>query len=68
MKTLSQKAARAALNVPATFRGGVYVTTNGTATLHIMTAEDRAAELHNVQRLTAFDARLKALKERGTPC
>lgn len=68
MKTLSQKAARASLNNPQTFRGGVYVTTNGAATLHIMTAEEREAELCSVQRRTAFDIQLKAMQERGVPC
>lgn len=68
MKTLSQKAARAALNKPQTFRGGVYVTTNGAATLHIMTAEEREAELCSVQRNTAFDSQLKAMQEKGVPC
>jgi hypothetical protein len=68
MKTLSQKAARASLGEPATFRGGVYVTTNGTATLHIMTAEERELERANIHRERAFEVRLKTLKERGTPC
>lgn len=68
MKTLSQKAARDALNKPQTFRGGVYVTTNGAATLHIMTAEEREAELCSVHRSTAFDSQLKAMQEKGVPC
>lgn len=65
MKTLSQKSARAALGNPETFRGGVYVTTNGTATLHIMTAEERLREHANTYADRVFDAKLKAMQQGG---
>ncbi|MEJ4044355.1 hypothetical protein [Erwinia sp. SLM-02] len=45
MATISQKAARDLLGSPENFRGGVFVTRNGTAELFIQTAAEREAEL-----------------------
>lgn len=45
MTTISQKSAREMLGSPEQFRGGVFVTKNGSAELFIQTAEEREAEL-----------------------
>lgn len=44
-KTLSQKATRENLGSPDNFKGGVWVTKNGTAELFVQTASERQEEL-----------------------
>ena len=43
--TMSHKAVRESLSNPDLFKGGVYVTKNGTAELFIQPAAERQAEL-----------------------
>jgi len=45
MTTISQKSAREMLGTPEQFRGGDYITINGTTELFIQTADEREAEL-----------------------
>ncbi|MDK2377908.1 hypothetical protein [Serratia fonticola] len=44
-KTLSQQATRESLGSPDSFKGGVWVTKNGTAELFVQTALERQEEL-----------------------
>lgn len=45
VNAMSQRAAREGLSSPDNFKGGVYVTKNGSPELFIQTAEERAIEL-----------------------
>lgn len=46
VRAVSQRSARDTLGSPEMFRGGVFVTKNGTPELFIQTAEERMAELN----------------------
>ncbi len=61
--TMSQKAARDGLGTPELFKGGVFVTKNGTAELFIQTATEREEELAKLEheRQTAALVRLVML-------
>ena len=61
--TMSQKAARDGLGSPDLFKGGVFVTKNGTAELFIQTAAEREEELaqREYERQTSALVRLVML-------
>jgi hypothetical protein len=58
-KTLSQKATRESLGSPEIFKGGVWVTRNGTAELFVQTAAERQEELAAWERERQTHALLK---------
>lgn len=66
-KTLSQKATRESLGSPDNFKGGVWVTKNGTAELFVQTALERQEELadweQEQQSLALLKLALKAKQE-----
>lgn len=64
--TISQKSAREMLGTPEQFRGGVYITKNGTAELFVQTADEREAELaeRHLHMETAAMLKLVGLSQR----
>lgn len=65
MKILPQSKVRTMIGTPEKFTGGVYMTTNGSTTLFIQTAQERAQELvERVQENDIFGEKvLKKIKE-----
>lgn len=59
MATISQKNARDLLGSPENFKGGVFVTRNGTAELFIQTAAEREADLAEREADRQINAMLK---------
>lgn len=57
---MPQNRVRALLGNLDAFKGGVYVTTNGRTTLHIMTAEERERELRARDAEAEATAKVKA--------
>lgn len=57
---MPQNLVRALLGNLDAFKGGVYVTTNGRTTLHIMTAEERERELRVRDAEAEATAKIKA--------